>query len=91
MTAVASAVFRDRSDDYATREALRHLARSSALVALVGKHPAEYAGLYERALADVGWTAAAMERPCECGGVIRRRVRRGRWPERCEACKGAGT
>lgn len=31
----------------------------------------------------------AMQRPCECGGVIQRRVPAGRWPKRCETCRKA--
>lgn len=78
--------FREASPDYADRERKRTTARWEALQALARRHVAEYSALYEAELAYAGLDSVATERPCACGGTIRRPSGFGRWPSTCEDC-----
>jgi hypothetical protein len=69
----------------ARREAAYRLA-SDALAVL---HPEEWTRLYSAALEASGAAEPPLERPCACGGTVRRRNPKGRWPLRCETCKDA--
>lgn len=72
--------------EYVDRERRRNTARDTALAALARQHPAEFAALYEAELKRAGLADVAMERPCPCGGIIRRRYPQGRWPATCGDC-----
>jgi hypothetical protein len=83
--------YRKANPGYAERERKRTTARWEALHALARRYPAEYMRLYEAELAHAGIDAGPpMERPCRCGGVIRRRSPYGRWPASCEDCRAKG-
>jgi len=86
-TAVRLRRYRDANPEYADRERKRTTARWEALQGLARRHPAEFMKLYEAELAHAGLDAGPpMERPCPCGGVIRRRSPFGRWPSSCDEC-----
>lgn len=85
--ALAVRRFRQAHPDYAERERKRTTARWEALQALARRHVAEFTALYAAELAHAGLdTGPPMEKPCGCGGVIRRRSPYGRWPASCEDC-----
>lgn len=85
---MASRRFRDGNPEFRRRESLRMQARYEAYAALARKYPGEYMRLYEAELAHLGIEMPAMERPCPCGGTIRRKAPVGAWPKRCEDCAG---
>src|SRR5947208_17100283 len=64
-------------------------ARYEAFMALARRHPAEYTTLYQAELAHRGLNQGPMERPCRCGGTIRRKAPVGAWPTRCGQCATA--
>ena len=69
------------------RLARQRSARSRALERLSRRHPAEFGELYRSERTAAGVEPPAMERPCACGGTIRRAGPSGRWPVRCERCR----
>lgn len=79
--------FRDGSPEFRKRESLRMQARYEAFMALARRHPAEYTALYEAELVHLGINTPPMERPCACGGTIRRKAPVGMWPRVCEDCR----
>jgi hypothetical protein len=85
---LASRRFRDGNPGFRHRESLRMQARYEAYAALARKYPAEYVRLYEAELAHLGVGPPPMERPCPCGGTIRRKAPVGAWPKRCSECGG---
>jgi hypothetical protein len=64
--------------------------RRVALAALAALHPAEFRELHEAERAFRGVTDAGLERPCPCGGTVRRRTVKSRWPLECDQCKERG-
>lgn len=83
---------RKASPEYADRERKRTTARWEALHGLARRYPAEFAALYEAELAYAGLDSGPpMEKPCPCGGVIRRGSPYGRWPASCEGCAPPAT
>lgn len=81
--------FRENNPGYGQREAARKTARSEALEALARRYPAEFTALYGAELAHAGLDAVPLERPCGCGGIVRRPNRHARWPQACETCREA--
>ena len=62
-------------------------ARRLADDALAVLHHEQWRRLYVAALR--GQDAAALEKPCPCGQVMRRISPGARWPKRCTSCKEA--
>lgn len=82
-----AAQYRRNNPDYAEREKKRVGARNEALEGLARRHPAEFTALYSEALEKRGVSPLPLERPCGCGGTIRRKSANGRWPTRCGTCR----
>lgn len=82
--------YRLRNPGYDRRRHLRASARGEVLEILARRHPAEFAELYAAALRRRGVDPVAMERPCPCGGIIRRTAPIGRWPAKCGDCRRSG-
>jgi hypothetical protein len=78
--------FRAGSPEFRRRESLRMQARYEAFMALARRYPAEYQALYDAELEHLGITPPPMERPCPCGGTIRRKAPVGMWPKTCGEC-----
>jgi hypothetical protein len=83
---LASRRFRDGNPEFRRRESLRMQARYEAFMALARRHPAEYQALYDAELEHLGIGTVAMERPCACGGTIRRKAPVGAWPKCYDDC-----
>ncbi len=72
----------------AERKRLRSKARREALEKLARRFPAEFEALYRPELERAGLVGTVeVERPCPCGGVIRRKSPVGCWPAGCESCR----
>lgn len=81
---------RSRCGPAAERMRLQGQARQQAFAALARRHAGEYRQLYQAELEYLGVTDMPAERPCECGGTIRRTTAYGPWPKRCDACNPRG-
>ena len=73
------------STDRVIRHGMLNVARNRALTMLARSHPEEFALITRRVWEELG-IAEFLEKPCACGGVIRK-AGRGRWPTACRECK----
>jgi hypothetical protein len=69
------------------RQQNRTLAWREALSILRERHAPEHLELYRQALEDAD-IRPVTEKPCRCGGTLRRPSGMGRWPARCGKCRG---
>jgi hypothetical protein len=67
----------------------RQAAYRLACDAVAVLRPEEWLRFYNAALDASRAAEPPLERPCACGGTVRRRNPQGRWPARCETCKEA--